>query len=789
MGLLFFTLCFYTSWVNASFNVTSSDLKTYMVFDDYTALAELNKGKISFDKFSDNIVKDIVKSLDKHFDCATTSLSIHSNICRHNDFNTTVNVYVPEVNFCEENTNCPDELKLLLDFNNHVTDKMSEISVDYFYLNVSGFSVSHLTFFSEEKLNKFEYSVDLILDTLNGKDRGHEGCYQTLITDNFPYSSSSWDRTGIDLPTCLKGIKDFFYLVYFASEKNSFLDDDEKFRGFDLTNAKFFSAIKSKYTQNQINNIIFSTLVKKFSIGQRVDYSIDVLHEKLGFTLYENLYEKKSIRDSLEYLNGNFTGVSYNGAIGFHEYDNMELFKVVFDLAVNASKKPVEFRMAIDELNLSDLFRDTNTVDEQSRVEPIDLVSNMMYRLKKKSFSETYESRIPTNYKGFIKTHLMSLAGLVDEPEVLTLIRRPKDNAPAFQCRVGEDQKIRSFSSGEIYLLDNFAYYSADFSDNGELLEFKCGRVPYQLSRKVIKEAPLAMPKQQSFTDGYVDIIMPFGLVSEINEEFQGMAKVYFQMMGFKIEEELNIDTAQVLLSELESTDVFIPVGHALGSRALNVGTKKSNRWTMTREAEEGTRQGVRLQILLPVKSSGRLELSSKDLSSAYKVRIDKDKDPLLVFIQTCHGEGNLPVWSLIYRNALRMGGTDNGSFPYVIASKRGFGTSSNIEIASNVLYPTDLADLLSQGKTPEEITGFFKSRDYGMFSDELIAKLTSRGMPKAFVKATVSRMFENKDAEISNFEPVFNFSEENAELTLRNSGTQFLLTRDNGEVILDETF
>lgn len=161
-----------------------------------------------------------------------------------------------------------------------------------------------------------------------------------------------------------------------------------------------------------------------------------------------------------------------------------------------------------------------------------------------------------------------------------------------------------------------------------------------------------------------------------------------------------------------------------------------------------------------------------------------------MVFVLSCFSQSNLGTWRLIYRNAISEAPDTSRSFPYVFASGRGFPTGSNLEIASNVFFVTDLAGLLAQRKNAEQVYQYFLAKKYESFGKEFAKRIGPAWWAMITSNSEQELIWQKAflDSRVDSYSPVYNLSPERKEMSLKMSGINIkLLTGDT--VVLDETF
>lgn len=480
--------------------------------------------------------------------------------------------------------------------------------------------------------------------------------------------------------------------------------------------------------------------------------------------------------------------VEYNGVLGTHSYKSKNYLNSVFNLWINLTQDFENSRDFLIQNDYSKYFVDTNSEEEATRLEPMDLVSNLIYRQMQVN---QWGFKIGANSKNYFKEVLRYTTGLTEKIEnpLYIYTREPKHTGLKMLCAFPEslpDAMFDDFENTKVPFLKTFEIQS-DFNNDEGTKEFLCSESRIKFDSSRVEGDPLTIPSKPTISDGYIDIVMPYSLTAELNNKLQALAIKYFKAMGYKLEETQIDNVKEFVASELATTDVLMPAGHALASRDLTLGTKKGQLLTFSREAKDEEKYGVRFKFILPVQTSSHEAIQIGELASAYAKRIENNLNSLFVFVISCNSENNLGDWSLIYRKAMEKFGRDAGMTPFVIASKRGFPTSSNVDIAGSIFYPTDVADQLALGKSPQDVYEFFLTKKYKSIAEELKERIGPGWMNSKSNKGDILREIMKKP-ENETFEPAYNLSDEYRDMILKMSGMRYKIYREE-TLIYDETF
>lgn len=542
--------------------------------------------------------------------------------------------------------------------------------------------------------------------------------------------------------------------------------------------AKVFHEVFSKEIVDQTYSEMITIYYEK---GKEYDAKKAVAVEALGVLLrkiFEKNYTLASIFEFLEKTEPD-NYVEYEGVLGIHKYGNNEYRSQIVALTDILYNTKTKFRNFVIENKLSEKFVDTNDTTERSRLEPIDLLSNLIYRKIKDQAAS-----VAPNIKSYLKAVIQKIAGLTESIEhpVYVVPKEKSSTGPNLYC--AEDY----FSSDFKEMTENFlerVWFELDPARD-DISRFKCAGKSYELDHTVMNEAPLQLPKDSKINDGYVDIIMPYSLTEELNDNFKKLAIMYFKGLRYKLETTEIADVEKFVLQEIPKTDLLMPAGHSLASRNLDIGTIEGELLTFTRKKRRKDKYGIRFKIILPKKGTRSASLDLQQLSDAYLTRIKEEANSLFVFVISCNSEYNLFDWSQIYRSSLNRYGSDPAKIPYVIASKRGFPTNSNIDIAGSIFYPSDVADFMAQGKSAEEIYEILLTKKYGSIAKELTKRVGAAWLIQKGLVDWIKDLFAKPENET--FEPAYNLSDEYREDVLRRNGIRYQLFEE-GTLIYEDIF
>ncbi len=770
--------------------------ETMFVYSSYYKLSDLDRQKISFESFNSHMISEIVKKTEEYFECSIQTESLALPKCNGELVNSKekLSLYIP--NFQCFTSNCGSGLEGLELYFRKVQTEIGGIeNYPSSRVLIRPFTISEYNFYSKSRLKTLRNIVDRVLDSLKHPEQTYSSACIDVFLGGEPNLFSSWESNDFLSEKCINATNDEYLLSSFMFNPSNYLYSTplKIVNPFSGLHENFRKLLSVKISSMNIKRLIHWDLTHSFKVGARVDRSVVYLKSAFSHYVLKNMYRPFDFTSNLEkiQIKNKSEKVTYNGVSGYHDYSDLNLFMTVFDLANFLARKPEKVIEGQTKYDYESIFKNTNTFSPDSRIESFDLLVNMLYRIK--NYRETYlfSRSLPLSYTDFLADHIRYLIGAGGKASLYAFQREKTDSAPSFECvnftpsegnlpAHNSQSAIKSITKSLVHPQGGANNFSASFF---------CGDRKFTLFSNNINEEPLNEPVSMNYSDGYVDVLLTFGITSEIPEEFFPMIRTYFSLLDYELEIRENEDTKTLLQQNLLDTDVFIPIGHGLTSRELDIGSEESLLYVYTREAREGERYGVRLKALFPVESSKRYGVAIDELSRLYNERITERAFPLFTFFQTCKGVDNLYSWGVIYRNAIRESKADNGSFPYVIVSSGGFPTRTNEDMVSNVLYTTDLLDVLAQGQSPEGVYDYFKNRNYNMLSEEIITKLRAQGLPEPVVKATVKTLIGDDDAKVQNFLPEYNLSSERKEKALRQAGKQFLIKDQKNSVIFEEIY
>ena len=245
-----------------------------------------------------------------------------------------------------------------------------------------------------------------------------------------------------------------------------------------------------------------------------------------------------------------------------------------------------------------------------------------------------------------------------------------------------------------------------------------------------------------------------------------------------------------------------------LSAGKLDIGTSVNKSIVL-----EGYSNGRKLELEIVIPESGaHLSITKQEMIDLYRDRIYfmSSQDPLFVFVTSCGSSSNIFLWPTIHREAVinMPDAATRKDMPYVIASHRGFDTSSSLEILSHVFYPIDVINMVNSENSIDEIYRFLKFNEYDGLAKE--AKTRTNVVGKAiiatgeafdwiykrvdiFFKTKEQRAeltsqetakIELRESEDRTFNPAYSFANKNVNRVLSISGHYVEISEQNGTII-----
>ncbi len=477
------------------------------------------------------------------------------------------------------------------------------------------------------------------------------------------------------------------------------------------------------------------------------------------------------------------SGVRYDGRRGFHVYDNPALEKQarLITAAVNTHLHRFYEIFLSQEDAVKEKFRiNKDGSAEADKVEPFDLISTLAVReMMAKNMGYDPLSGVELNKIQISKLTQKALARMLHTKNIYSpqwralpnIIVSKADNALSVMCANGlPDSRVQQDPQGFEWLKvevgtelletwQSWTKLSDQFERGTSRTELSCNGVNYKFVLEKVNAEAIPAPAPIKFKKGQeLYALMTVSLVSEIDRGAVEQARKLVSLLaGWQpVSEVIQVKTREFLRTELIKADAYFPVMHAMDTNYFNIGTEKGLALRLRKvvKDETGADRVINLALLLPDGAQGfdSVILKPNDLAKLLHERFLKKPTSLFLMNNSCSSERTLFAWTLVFREALELrkadgkfgGLTTVNDFPYIIGSKRNFGTASLVEIFSHAEFPLRSLEMLGQGKSVPQIVDYLKAP----VSQGFIGQLGNLfGGSKNVV---------NKEEGSSSFEPVF---------------------------------
>lgn len=471
------------------------------------------------------------------------------------------------------------------------------------------------------------------------------------------------------------------------------------------------------------------------------------------------LVTDNDIRTALRSIPNDPTGVRYDGQKGWHIYENKELeFNVqVLTLAIATEKKRFLEIFDAEEPSVKEKFRhNSHGMSEANKVEPFDLLTSYStWNIIGQNWGESDYGDLNKVYIGKLVQKSMSRLFQMFErdPEsdkLPTMSIMKKEDRALFWCANGR------FNPREYSATDkpNFSFYRSYGNDIlegmvpsfqlSDLIEkrqigftFYCNTMEYKTTINVEEADEINPPKPINYSEqDRVDVLITVALVSEMTSSALGLGKLYLRTLGgWSIEEDFkDVDTEEEFERLLPSTDMYIPVSHAMDVNAFHVGTQKGISIKVSKKitANDGSEKTIYATILFPKTDGGvgvPVIMNPDSLSDLLLERTKLGhKQPLFLMNTSCGSEKTLFTWIATHRKLLEKKikngfisniGEDTET-PHIIGSKRYFSTDSTAAIMSHLSYPVGAMEMLTKGYSVPKVVEFLKKDQEGGFMNAI---------------------------------------------------------------------
>lgn len=572
---------------------------------------------------------------------------------------------------------------------------------------------------------------------------------------------------------------------------------------------------------SQIQESVSKTLIDSFDYQTRVDllvgaidatwmpnrkYHYDLARSSTlnelnegGFRLFSESETKNALESLLSMAKKNIElkgkYVRYNGQYGYYDYQNSELSIAVAVAAYNLLHYPKWTVEIVNKLNnKAEMLTETNTSSELSRVEPFDLISNMITTMLLRDVN-VYAKKPELNK--FVSSSMKKILKF-DQPANESLLA-VKHNADilSFCFQPPSTDKNPLISSDSIDIVHTL---NRPEGNSSKICDGKIYTSAISKEKQVSLNRPKAFSKVIAERET-IRVKAYVTLAKEISPWYIRAFTSVAQLNGFHLKQNEIVSSREHFDSVLSESDLMIYAGHILSAYKLDIGTTK-NRSLLFEGRSNG--KDIELEIILPHEGAS-VALVKSDLTESYKKRLAARtvQDPLFVFVTSCFSENNTKLWPLIHRAALKSDSNiaSRLDLPYVIASDRSFGTSNSLEILSHVFYPLDVINKIAAGEDVDDIYNYLLEKEYGSLVEEAYDRVGPVGKIaiKSFeninkFRKGIQNFLKNKRngktpqqghdlvkeaKEKFKFSPVYSFDEKTIDDTLNLGGAKLIFSND----------
>ena len=475
----------------------------------------------------------------------------------------------------------------------------------------------------------------------------------------------------------------------------------------------------------------------------------------LGFTwLCDHAAIFTTRAETLEALRGfpaRPTGVRYDGELGFHVYDDLELRHKVRVLTANINSNREETLALFDRepAAVKEVFRrNSDGLEEADKIEPFDLLASAItgYTMGKFRGQDPMTGQ-PLNKIQISKLSQKGLALFlrmvfksgehIQSYPAMTVARA--DNTLLLFCANGvfpRRTRIAGPAKGDKWYRSPLAnelveawYPLVDLKHalkGSRVYTASCNATPYRIELQRLDAAALPEPAALDFTTlPEVRVLISISLVNEIPRSAIDAGVRFATMMGWTVDEApvAPVSTFKTFTSEFARSHAYVPVMHAMDVNRFHVGTEQSLVARLSKDVagQDGGTRKLRLTILFPVDSETKRDLimNQSELAKLMDDRAAAMPGSLFLMNASCSSEKTLMSWSMVFRKSLERRGRrlkvpdlDPASvkdFPYIIGSLRDFGTGSVTEILGHSKYPLTAVEMLTAGKTIDDVLAYLR--------------------------------------------------------------------------------
>lgn len=347
-------------------------------------------------------------------------------------------------------------------------------------------------------------------------------------------------------------------------------------------------------------------------------------------------------------------------------------------------------------------FRDTNTEIAQSRTEPIDMISEVLFqnvsdRISSGLFRKNVSFQIqPSEISRLIRLSLRNRwspdatldldrgpvgAFMAPAANEIVLICPQKESITQYEpTQIGALEAEYTFSPYDYLQIRMLRINRDRLKDlQGLAFEWTCGTERFHGAISIPQSKQANADLQISFPDfktkGHLDVVMTFGMSPRLPDELRNGMRLYLEAQGWAFVKEEQIEqTESSVLEKLIQSDAIVPIAHAIDQGRLQFGFEHSVQMSFSRKMENGLEQNLALVVpSSSAQTNQEILLTREQIISVLKKRNENGRSAWLVLNLTCRGATLIPGWAAIIRDAE----LPQSQTPLVIGSKDGFTASS----------------------------------------------------------------------------------------------------------------
>ena len=513
------------------------------------------------------------------------------------------------------------------------------------------------------------------------------------------------------------------------------------------------------YIYNNMQEDLFSGCITCFQDVIPGDYIVDYIKEvskdESNYGCFESIIIRIAERLSKEqsnhlvsYFVDGLDPLIKRDAKYIHEDQRYEFATEDINLNMEFILKHISLfgTSGLEEEQVDLLLKQTNTVDDASRMEPSDIIS---WHFGALHLDEIGENQLVRNHlaRNIIKSTLRPDPNKIKKPIVVSLsefgegqvgekgifLGCPGNNARVYK-KIGKEQnEVEFYNEGPEYGVNLSSGVKIPISQillankEDQKLYIECDNEEFEISFDDIQGNNMDLSHLEEFRfkfgdDNIIDATSTLGLVNEMDYKLGMGMKFAFGLKGYKLVSEREVSDVKVgLLEELESTDVYMPINHSMSLDGFSIGTKEGIEFIFIKELDNGKK--IRLKVYTPPYDVDEDEIDNRDDYDAHSDEIVKSlarrkeaDNNLMVMNLSCEAERTIPQWMNAYSGAIELNVEKEILAPVVIASKRSFSTSSFDKIKEHMEYPFGILELAGKEASIDDVMSFLSASEGAKF-------------------------------------------------------------------------